>query len=81
MIEQKDKIYERLSGGLFVLGIGWFIILVTHGSILFSMRIEQFISIVIIAFSILIYFLGKQNDNIPKIEIETEIEYRHKKEN
>lgn len=81
MIEEKDKIYERISGGIFILIIGWLLILITNGPIFFSKSIEQILLVLLFIISLLVYFLGKKNDNIPKIDTEIEIEYRHKKEN
>lgn len=80
MIEQKDKIYERLSAGLFIFGIGWLLLIITNGPILLTKDIEQIISFILLLLSMIIYYLGKKNDKIPKIETEIEIEYRHKKE-
>ena len=81
MIEEKDKMYERISGALLVLGIGWLIVLNTSGPLLFSKAIEQLLPLPLMILAAVIYTVGRNNDKIPKIDTDIEIEYRRKKEN
>ena len=80
MIEQQDKMYERISGAFLVLGLGWLVVLITSGPIFFSKSFEQLLPLPLLLLALIVYVIGKKNDKIPKIDTDIEIEYRKKKE-